>query len=191
MKGDGAGLQMLIRRKPVSGALRRLVYRAEPARDWEPRLDPLWERVQGSYPGAAVRDAEHALAHFAGHPKVRHHRFLVFPRFSGFAVAHGVFANYAGKCLWLDLVWDHQHSGALELLAHISGRLAAQWRSEAESLLLAGDDAAAALLADRGFRPQPETSLAVGARSPAGGIDAADLADRSYLTAADLGVIDR
>jgi hypothetical protein len=187
---EGDWLQVLIRAQPEPGALRRFVYRAEPARDWEPRLDGLWERVRASYPTAAVRDADHALRHFAGHQTVRYHRFLVLPRFSSLAVAWAVFADHGGDCCWIDLLWDRDRPGALELLAHISGRLAAQWGSGNECLVLAGDDAATALLADRGFRQQAGPPPTVGLRSLVNELDAAELAGRGYLTAADVGGLD-
>jgi len=194
MRGDGekviVSLPVRVRRKPVAGSLRRLLYRAEPARDWEPRLDDLWDRAKAAYPVAVVRDADYALREFAGHPRVRHHRFLVLPRFSARAVAFAVFANDGSDCCWLDLVWDHHHPGALELLAHISGRLAAQWGSGAERLCLAGDDAASALLRHRGYRIQEERSQAVDLRAFSGQRDAEDPIGRAYLTAADIAEID-
>ena len=180
-------LPVLVRKKPVRGSLRRLLYRAEPARDWEPRLDDLWDRAKRSYPVAVVRDADHALRHFAGHPTVRHHRFLVLPRFSGSAVAFAVFADDGSNCCWLDLLWDHAHPGALELLTHISGRLVSQWGSSGERLWLAGDDTASSLLIDRGFRPQTSSPRVVAMRSFTMEFDASDFLDRAYLTAADVG----
>lgn len=182
-----AGLSALIRKKPVRGALRRLLYRAEPARDWEPRLDGLWERVQSSYPVAVVRNADRALRWFAGHPSMRHHRFLIFPRYSNTAVASAVFADDGSSCCWLDLLWDHAHPGALELLAHISGRLVAQWRSGGEQLWLAGDAAASSLLMDRGFQQRALSSPFVALRSLTSELDAKNFVDRAYLTAADVG----
>ncbi len=184
-------LQVRVRRKPAPGSLRRLFYRAEPARDWEPRLDDLWNRAKRWYPVAVARDADHALRHFAGHPTVRHHRFLVLPRFSGQAVAFAVFAKEGFECCWLDLLWDHDHPGALELLIHISGRLGAQWGSGGERLCLAGDVAASELLTRRGFRIQEELSHGVGTSAFTGHLDAENTVDRAYLTAADLGEIDR
>jgi hypothetical protein len=192
--GDGEkviiSLPVCVRRKPVPGSLGRLLYRAEPARDWEPRLDDLWDRAKGAYPVAVVRDADYALREFAGHPTVRHHRFLVLPRFSAKAVAFAVFADDGSDCCWLDLVWDHDHPGALELLAHISGRLAAQWGSGGERLCLAGDDAASALLTHRGFRIREEHSHAVDLSAFNGQLDGEDPVGRAYLTAADIGEID-
>jgi hypothetical protein len=87
-------------------------------------------------------------------------------------------------------LWDRDRPGALELLAHISGRLAAQWGSGNECLVLAGDDAATALLADRGFRQQAGPPPTVGLRSLVNELDAAELAGRGYLTAADVGGLD-
>lgn len=182
-----AGLSALIREKPVRGALRRLLYRAEPARDWEPRLDGLWERVRSSYPVAVVRNADRALRLFAGHPLMRHHRFLAFPRYSDTAVASAVFADDGSSCCWLDLLWDHAHPGALELLAHISGRLVAQWGSSGEQLWLAGDDTASSLLMARGFRRRALSSPVVAMHSLTPELDAKDFVDRAYLTAADVG----
>ncbi len=187
---DGAvkvALTALVRQNPVSGNLPRLFYRAEPAGDWEPRLDTLWGRVQNTYPVAVVRNADRALRRFAGHPSVRHHRFLIFPRYSGSAVASAVFTDDGSTCCWLDLVWDHAHPGALELLAHISGRLVAQWGSRGEKIWLAGDDAAKTLLMDRGFRPQTSSPCVVAIRSLTSDLDARDFVDRAYLTAADVG----
>jgi len=184
-------MQVHVRRKPAPGSLRRLFYRAEPARDWEPRLDDLWNRAKHSYPVAVTRDADHALRQFAGHPTVRHHRFLVFPRFLDKAVAFAVFANEGSECCWLDLVRDHNHPGALELLTHISGRLAAQWGSGAERLWLAGDDAASELLVRRGFQMLEEISRWVDTSAFTGQLDAENTVGQAYLTAADLGEIDQ
>jgi hypothetical protein len=170
--------------------LRRLSYRAEPFRDWEPRLDRLWDRVCNIYPVAVVRDAERALRRFAGHPGIRHHRFLVVPRFSREAVAAVVFVVDQGRCRWLDLVWHHDHPGALVLLSHISGRLVRQFESDVEELWLTGDMATAELLARRKFQPSSRPTF-FAARSLDPQIDARDFVERVYLTSADLGVDQR
>ena len=194
VRADGekvtTSLPVWVRRNRVRGSLGRLLYRAEPARDWEPRLDDIWDRAKGAYPVAAARDADHALKHFSGHPTVRHHRFLGLPRLSSRAVAFAVFADDGADCCWLDLVWDHAHPGALELLAHISARLVSQWQRTGERLYLAGDDAASALLAHRGFRIQEERSHAVDPSTFNRQLDAEDAVSRAYLTAADIGEID-
>jgi hypothetical protein len=179
-----------VRKGPVRGSVRRLLYRAEPARDWEPRLDRLWERARHSYPIAVARDADRALRRFAGHPTVRHHRFLALPRFSDEAVAFAVFVDDGSDCRWMDLVWDHDHPGALELLAHISGRLAARWGSNGEHLSLIGDEAACAVLKRLGFRIQDESVDVVDMSVLEGLLDGHNGVDRAYLTAADLGEID-
>lgn len=185
-----APLATLRRVHPTRVSPRRLLYRAEPARDWEPRLDALWERVQSSYPATVVRNADHALGRFAGHPSVRHHRFLVFPRYSRHAAAFVVFADDGSTCRWLDLVWDHGHPGAVDLVAHISARLAAEWGSRGEEFQMAGDDRAVGLLLRRGFRSQSSSSPVVAVRSFRSEIDAAGFADRAYFTAADLAELD-
>jgi len=177
----------LVREKAGSVTPRRLLYRAEPARDWEPRLDALWERARNSYPVSVVRNADRALRRFAGHPSVQHHRFLVFPRYSSSPVAVAVFAKHGSECCWLDVIWDHEHPGALDLLAHISGRLRAQWGSREERLWLAGDETASKLLAGRGFRPATSTPDFAWLRSLAPGLEAGDIVGRAYLTLADLG----
>jgi hypothetical protein len=187
---DGAAqarLTTLVRDQPAPGSFRRFPYRAEPARDWEPRLDALWQRVRSFYPVAVVRDANRALRRFAGHPRIRHHRFLVFPRYSSSAVAAAVFADDRGRCRWLDLVWDHAHPGALELLAHISGRLTAQFKAADEEMWLAGDGPACELLSKRGFRPTTSSTPRVAIRCIDPQLDAGEVVDRAYVTAADIG----
>jgi hypothetical protein len=179
-------LSVLVREQSAAAPLGRLLYRAEPARDWEPRLDGLWRRARRSYPVAVVRDADHALRRFAAHPKIRHHRFIVCPRFSSRAVAFAVFAIDGVRCRWLDLLWDHDHPGALELLALISGRLVRQFGGVGEELSLAGDDEARALLTKRGFGPDERTPPpVVAARSMIPELDATAFVERAYMTLAD------
>lgn len=183
-------LPTYVRGRPVRGSVRRFLYRAEQARDWEPRLDHLWKRSKHFYPVAVVRDAEYALRKFAGHPTIRHHRFLVLPRFSGRAAGFAVFADDGSDCCWLDLVWDHDHPGALELLIHISGRLAAQWGRKREHLRLAGDEAASAVLKRHGFHILEENACDVDMSVFDGQLDEENQVDRAYLTAADPGEVD-
>ena len=178
---------VLVREKPGSVTPRRFLYRAEAARDWEPRLEALWERVRGSYPVAVVRNAELAVRRSAGHPSIRHHRFLVFPRFSPSPVAFAVFADDGSDCCWLDLIWDHEHRGALDLLAHISARLVTQWGRRGERLWLAGDDMASNLLKGLGFQDPHSTLPVASIRSLTPRLDAADIISRAYLTLADIG----
>jgi hypothetical protein len=176
-------------RVPMSSP-RRLLYRAEAARDWEPRLDDLWARVRRQYPVAVVRDADRALRRFAGHPTVRYRRFLVFPRFSGSAVGFACFCCDRGRCQWVDLVWDHQHPGALDLLAHISARLVHQFCGDGEEVHLAGDDTTRDRLEAMGFRQSGDpTSLGMVIRSSDPGLDVATLPPRLYLTTADTEMV--
>jgi hypothetical protein len=183
-------LVVLARDRVPRSKARRLFYRAEQARDWEPRLDDLWHRVRGDYPVAVVRDAEGALRRFAGHPTVRYKRFLIFPRFSSQAVAFAVFRCDGGRCRWVDLLWDHAHPGALELAAHLSARLARQLDCTGEELWLAGDEGARSGLEGLGFRAmeeQPAASMAILSFDPE--LDATQVAERLYLTMADTGRI--
>ena len=176
----------LVRSGSAPRSVRRLLYRAEPARDWEPRLDDLWRRARRSYPAALVRDAEYALHRFAGHPTVRYHRFVVMPRFSRRAVAWGAYRTDGGRCRWVDLVWDHAHPGALELLSHLSNRLARQAGAENEELWLSGDPAGRARLETLCFRlAGAPDSPAMTARSFDPDIDLAALDGRLYLTMGD------
>jgi len=176
-------------RAPLSPP-RRLLYRAEAARDWEPRLDDLWARVRPDYPVAVVRDADRALRRFAGHPSVRYQRFLVFPRFSGRAVGFGCFRCDGGRCRWVDLLWDHNHPGALDLLAHISARLVRQFDGAGEELGLAGDKVTRDRLEALGFcRSGDATRLRMVIRSFDEGLDVASLVPRLYLTMADTEMV--
>jgi hypothetical protein len=181
-------LTVLTRDRVPHLRVRRLLYRAVPARDWEPRLDDLWHRVRQDYPVAVVRDAEGALRRFAGHPTARYQRFLIFPRFSSQAVAFVVFRCDGGRCRWVDFLWDHSHPGALELAAHISARLVRQLDCTGEELWLAGDEEARSRLEGLGFRAaeeQPAVSVAIRSFDPE--INATQVAERLYLTMADTG----
>jgi hypothetical protein len=165
---------------------RRLIYRAEPARDWEPRLDGLWERVRHSYPVAAVRDAEWALRRFAGHPSIRYHRFLVVPRLTDHPVAFVAFRVDGGRCRWVDLVWDHAHPGALEMVLHLSAKLVEQTGCELEELWLNGDEEGRRRIENAGFQSSGEPQdLAMVARAFDDNIDLGAFDQRVYLTMAD------
>jgi hypothetical protein len=173
------------RRRP-----RQLLYRADVARDWEPKLDQLWSRVRQSYPVAVVRDAERALQRLAGHPTVRYHRFMVFPRFSATPVAFAAFRTDGHRCRWVDLLWDHDHPGALELLARLGARLAAEAAADCEEIWLNGDPEGAARLTALGFEPRPEPNgLVMVARSFTPELDVRDIDQRVYLTMADADLV--
>ncbi len=181
-------IPVFVREQSVVPRPTRFMYRAELARDWEPRLDDLWSRVVATYKAAVVRDAEYALRRFAGHPTVQYHRFLILPRFGNRAVAFAVFSDGGGRWLWQDLVWDNAHPGALELLAHISGRLAARSGVNVEELWLAGDGDARELLEKRGFQAvKSAVTPIVTARSLDPELDGRAFLRRAYLTMADAG----
>ncbi len=185
-------VDVLARKVAVRSPVRRLAFRAEPARDWEPRLDDLWRRIARSYPFAAVRDAEMALHRHAGHPGNRRHRFLVFPRFSRHAVAWAVYETDASRCRWVDLVWDHDEPGALDLLAHLSRRLASQVGAMNERIVVGGDAAARTRLEALGFRSEgalEDLSLTVFSMPQM--LRPADLESRLYATQTDLDPLRR
>lgn len=185
-------VDVLARKVAVRSPVRRLAFRAESARDWEPRLDDLWRRVSRFYPFAAVRDAEMSLHRHAGHPRTRRHRFLVFPRFSRHPVAWAVFETDASRCRWVDLVWDHDEPGALELLAHLSRRLASQVGAMNERIVLGGDTDARARLEALGFRPDgalEDLSLTVFSLPQM--LRPADFESRFYATQTDLDPLRR
>jgi hypothetical protein len=169
---------------------RRLFYRAELARDWEPRLDELWERVRSQYPVAVVRNADWALRRLAGRPSVRYHRFLVFPRLSRRPVAFAAFRSDGGRCRWVDLLWHHEHPGALQMLIHLSGRLAEQTGAELEELWLNGDAVGRSMLEASGFVCEPEPGkLVMVAKAFDPGIDLGRVDQRVYLTMADADLV--
>ncbi|MEJ2190403.1 MAG: hypothetical protein P8Y93_13530 [Acidobacteriota bacterium] len=179
----GVPFVCLRRRGPVRSSSRRHLYRAEPARDWEPRLDELWRRVRHRYPAAVVRDADYALRRFAGHPSSPYRRLLVLPRFSSRAVAFAVFRLDGGSCRWADLVWDDHHPGALDRLGRISSGLA---EGGNEDIWIAGDPVARARFESLGFaEPARSTCSALALRSCDEKIDASRLICRLYLTMAD------
>jgi hypothetical protein len=180
----------LCRRVAGTAAHRRLSYRAEPARDWEPRLDELWSRASTDYPVAVVRDAAWALRRLAGHPSIRYHRFLVFPRLSNRPVAFVAFRTDQLRCRWVDLVWDHDHPGAMDLLLHLSARLAVQVGAELEEMWLNGDAEGRARLEASGFEYAPDPAdLAFGGRSFHPDLDLGTVAARAYLTMADADLV--
>lgn len=146
-----------LERTAPQGSARRRLYRAEAARDWEPLLDELWNRVCHRYPAAVVRDAEQALYRLSGRPGVRYHRFLVFPRMSRAPVAFVAFRTGDGACRWVDLLWDEQHPGALDLVAHLSASLAGR-EGGREELWLNGDPVARERLEHAGFHAAPDPS---------------------------------
>jgi len=188
--GDDADLVQSVAayvRKSTSPSSRhRLFYRAEPARDWDPRLDDLWRRVCHDYPVAAVRDAKHALCRLAGQPSIRYNRFLVFPRTGSRAVAFAAFRSDGGCCRWVDLVWDHRHAGALRLLSYLSAKIARQTDAEIEELWLNGDPSGLAHLEAMGFQKVDDSGVPVMVvRAFDHDLNPESLDQRIYVTMAD------
>jgi hypothetical protein len=177
----------------VSGRSRRLrsrLYRAEPAADWEPRLDRLWHRVRSYYPAAVVRDAAYALRRYAGHPHVRYHRFLVLPRIGSEPVGWVVLRVENGVCQLVDLLWDRSHPGVLELVSHLSSLLASQTGCVSEEGWLNGDADGLARLQDLGFVAGPEPrQLVFVARAFHPELDVTALDGRIYLTMGDSDLV--
>ncbi len=179
-------------RRPGAGrsGRRRHLYRAELGRDWEPRLDRLWERVSSQYPVAVVRDANHGLRRFAGHPRWRYHRFLVFPRLSSEPVALAFFRSDEQRLRWADFLWDHDHPGALELAAHLSGELAARTGCLVEEMWLNGDAAGQARLERLGFEKEPEPQgLEMCAKAFDDEADLTAMGERMYITMGDSDLV--
>ena len=177
----------LCRKTPARWGSRRLFYRAEAGRDWEPRLDGLWKRVRHGYATSTVRDADFALRRYAGSPGVKFHRFVVLPRFSRRAAAYAVFKIEDDCCRWVDFLWDHDQPGALDLVIHLSSRLAAQTDADCERVILGGDQTGLARLEAQGFETEQlrdDLSLQILFSDPKrvpGGFP-----DRLYMTAVDL-----
>jgi len=179
-------------RNPVEASASRWrhLYRAELAADWEPRLDVLWRRVRQSYPVAAIRDADRALHRFAGHPAIHYHRFLILPRFGRTPVAWVVFRTDENRCRWVDLLWDHRHPEALELINQLSIGLTAQTGAEVEELWLNGDAVGQKLLEGRGFaQSEVPGKLVMVARAFDPELDVTALDGRVYLTMADADLV--
>ncbi len=151
----------LLTREVGSGGTRTLgsrLYVARSIGDVESALDQLWEKVRHRYTSAVVRDANHARRRFSGHPTVRYHRWLVTRRFSSEPVAYVVFRTDDGKCRWADLLWDARHPGALDLIQHLSSRLAQQTGCGQEAMWLDGDPEAEERLRTVGFEGGPDPS---------------------------------
>jgi hypothetical protein len=145
------------RRRPPSRSLASRFFRARLIGDSDRALDVLWERVRERYPVSVVRDAEHVRRRLSGHPAVRYHRWLISPRWSSTPAAFVAFRTDGGSCRWVELVWDGR-PGALELVDHLSRRLADQTGAEREELWLDGDPEAAQWLELFGFEGGPDPS---------------------------------
>jgi hypothetical protein len=145
------------RRRPAGRSLASKLFRARLIGDHEPALDRLWERAGRRYAASVVRGSEHVRRRLCGHPTVRYHRFIVRPRWSSTPAAFVAFRTDGGVCRWVGLVWDGR-PGALELVDHLSRRLAEQTGAEQEELWLDGDPEAAQWLELFGFESRPDPS---------------------------------
>jgi hypothetical protein len=132
-------------------------FRARPIGDHEPALDRLWEKVSHRYPVSIIRDADHARRRFGSHPTVVYHRWLIMPRWSSKPAAMVVFRTDGGVCRWVELVWDGR-PGSLEMIDHMSRKLADQTGAEREELWLDGDPEAEQQLRSFGFQGGPDPS---------------------------------
>jgi hypothetical protein len=183
-------VEHLWRRTPRAAARRRLGYRAEQARDPDPRLDELWSRISRQYPVAAVRDARWTRRRLSGHPSIRYHRFLLVRRVTSRPVAFVAFRTDQERCRWVDLVWDHDHPGALDLMLHLSERLVAQTGAAIEEMWLNGDPQGLRHLEANGFAAAPEAAgLALTGKSFSADLDLSTVASRAYLTMADADLV--
>jgi hypothetical protein len=175
---------VVLRRNPATAASgRRLGYRVERSRHWEPRLDELWTRARPAGVGSVVRDARYAVQRFAAHPWRRFHSFLIFPRFGGSVVAWLVLRCEDGICRWADVLVDPRHPKALALATRLSAGVAKQFSARAEEVVLAGDSEGIDVLEQAGFRRVEDRQIelsAVGLEVP----------PALVLTAADLGMCD-
>jgi hypothetical protein len=180
-------IRYLRRRPPAPPAgLRRRLYRAELARDWEPRLDALWQDVSGQYPVAVVRDAHHAAHRLAG-GRACAHRFLLFPRFSFRPVGFVVFAPTAAGCA--GRTWWNHRTGALDPASHLSAGLAAQTGAELEAVAQRRREGRARL-ERRGFEEAPEPGkLVMVARAFDPEVDLKAMAAKIYVTMGDSDLV--
>jgi len=175
---------------PSPRGLRACAYRAEPSPDWEPRLDLLWARVRRDYPVAVVRDAAYALRRYAGHPHVRYHRFVILPRVGRRALAWVVFRTDGGVCRLVDLVWDRDHPGALELVSWLSSRLAADTGCATELAWVTGDPDATGRLQRLGWAVSPQRDgLSFVCRSFDADLDVHAFDHRVYVTLGDSDLV--
>ncbi|MCK5377929.1 MAG: hypothetical protein KAJ78_00940 [Acidobacteria bacterium] len=142
----------------VAKTLASRLYVARPFGDNEPALDLLWATVRERYSAAIVRDADGIRRRFAGHPLDPYHRWLVTRRLSQVPVAFVVFRTDGGVCRWADLLWDARHPGALDLVQHLSSRLAVQTGCGTEAMWLDGDPEAEERLRGAGFDGGPDPS---------------------------------
>jgi hypothetical protein len=105
-------------------------------------------------------------------------------------VAFAAFRTDHNRCRWVDLLWDHDHPGALELLSRLGASLALQVGAGEEELWLNRDPAGVEILEAHGFQVVPEPNgLMLVTRSFAPELDEKVLEGRVYLTMADADLV--
>jgi len=170
---------------------RRLAYRARllDAADRD-LLDEFWMRVRDFYPFSVIRNGQRMQRRFFSRPGNPYHVFGFFPRFSRKPVGWAVFRISDDVCRWVDLVWDHDVPGVLELMSLLGHRLARQSGCSREEIWLNGDPEALEFLLERGFSPvEKELPIAFVARSFDPSLDVERLAGRIHLTMSDTDLV--
>ncbi len=143
-------------RRPVPARARRALWRSHRVtQGFDPAaLDDLWRRSRHRYPFAAVRDSAWLSRRFTGRPGVDYLHLAAHRR--GRCEAWAVLRVTEKAVRWLDLVWDGGDPRALAALDTSANDLARTAGVSHLDLWLSGDPAAAAALADRGWRQLPE-----------------------------------
>ncbi len=153
-------------------------------------VDRLWRRAASRYPVAAVRDAAWLSRRFTGRPGVAYLHLGVFPWLGRTPHAWAVLRIREGSLIWAELVWDGRDPRALAALDAAVAAAAREAGAERLEAWLAGDAAAAAVLAGRGWqrRDQPD-GLHLTVRSFDPRLDAAAVSTRFYLTMGDADLV--
>lgn len=151
---------------------------------WErTALDRLWLEAAARYPLSAIRDADRFLRRYVERPGRDYLQLGVRRR--GRVRAWGVATFAQERARWVDLLWDGDDDGDLALLAaEIHRRAAASGAGEIE-LWLSGDDAAAAVVADLGWRRQVHPELRLVGRSFTPRLGDREIVDHLYVTLGD------
>lgn len=173
------------RRATASAAARPLwsPYRVQEGFD-ATAVDALWRRARGRYPFAALRDAAWLARRFTGRPGVEY-RHLAARRWRQ-SEAWAVLRLGSGRARWVELLWDGRDASALGALDRAAVDLARAAGASHLDLWLAGDPAAAAALAGRGWERQPQPDgLHVAFVPFHHALRIGDLAPRLYYTLGD------
>lgn len=151
---------------------------------WErSALDRLWSEATPRYALSAIRDADWFRRRYLERPRRDYLQLGVRRR--GRLRAWGVAALAAERARWVDLLWDGDDDGDLALLADEIRRRAAATGAREIELWLSGDDAAAAVLAGLGWRPEIHPDLRLVGRSFTPRLGDREIVDRLYVTLGD------